>query len=57
MRWFLDAGNHEDTPHAQRVDRVDLDYPAIAVLSIGYRPLGSCPRAAGWNAATLRHGP
>src|SRR6266436_3324435 len=27
--------------------------PAIAVLSIGYQPLGSCPRAAGWSAATL----
>ena len=35
------------------VDRVDLATPAIAVLSTGYRPLGSCSRAAGWSAATL----
>src|SRR5260221_7900128 len=27
--------------------------PASAVLSVGFRPLGSCPRAAGWSAATL----
>jgi hypothetical protein len=26
--------------------------PAIAVLSTGCRPLGSCSRAAGWSAAT-----
>src|SRR5262245_29958501 len=26
---------------------------AIPILSIGYRPLGSCSRAAGWSAATL----
>jgi hypothetical protein len=34
-------------------------YPAIAVLSTGYRPLGSRPRsrAAGWSAATLCSGP
>ena len=32
--------------------RVDRGDPAIAVLSIGYRPLGSRPRAAGWSAAT-----
>src|SRR5580704_5276498 len=31
--------------------------PAIGVLSAGYRPLGSCPRAAGWSAATLCNGP
>jgi hypothetical protein len=39
------------------VDRVDLATPAIAVLSTGYRPLGSCSRAAGWSAATLCIGP
>jgi hypothetical protein len=32
--------------------QVDRGDPAIAVLSIGYRPLGSRPRAAGWSAAT-----
>ena len=32
-------------------------HPAIAVLSTGYRPLGSCPRAAGWSAATLCNDP
>src|ERR1700726_2364136 len=26
---------------------------AITILSAGYRPLGSCSRAAGWSAATL----
>src|SRR5215469_13757289 len=26
-------------------------------LSTGYRPLGSCPRAAGWSAATSRFDP
>src|ERR1700761_1607211 len=26
---------------------------ATTVLSTGYRPLGSCSRAAGWSAATL----
>ena len=31
--------------------------PASAVLSAGFRSLGSCPRAAGWSAATLCHGP
>src|SRR5258708_2047988 len=30
---------------------------AIAILSAGYRPLGSRPRAAGWSAATSCHGP
>jgi len=30
---------------------------AVVVLSIGYRPLGSCPRTAGWSAATLCVGP
>src|SRR5712691_1896683 len=30
--------------------------PASAVLSAGFRPLGSCPRAAGWSAATLCYG-
>ena len=28
-------------------------HPAIAVLSTGYRPLRSRPRAAGWSAANL----
>jgi hypothetical protein len=28
-------------------------HPAIAVLSTGYRPLGSCSRPTGWSAATL----
>jgi hypothetical protein len=27
--------------------------PASAFLSAGFRSLGSCPRAAGWSAATL----
>ncbi len=27
-------------------------HSTIAVLSTGYRLLGSCPRAAGWSAAT-----
>jgi hypothetical protein len=31
--------------------------PAIGVLSAGYWPLGSGPRAAGWSAATLCCGP
>jgi hypothetical protein len=39
------------------VDRVDLATPAIAVLSTGCRPLGSCSRAAGWSAATSCCGP
>src|SRR3984893_11391739 len=26
---------------------------AITILSAGYRPLGTCSRAAGWSAATL----
>ena len=41
--------------HALHADntRVDRGNPAIAVLSIGYQPLGSCSRAAGWSAATL----
>src|SRR5262245_45669983 len=30
---------------------------AITILSIRYRPLGSCSRAAGWSAATLCRGP
>jgi len=30
---------------------------AITILSPGYRPLGSCSRAAGWSAATLCHDP
>src|SRR6202051_343558 len=42
----LDHALHADNA---RVDRGD---PAIAVLSIGYRSLGSCSRAAGWSAAT-----
>ena len=32
-------------------------HPAITVLSTGYRPLGSCSRAAGWSAATSCVGP
>jgi hypothetical protein len=31
--------------------------PPRLFLSTGYRPLGSCSRAAGWSAATLCHGP
>ena len=38
-------------PDNTRVDRGDA---GIAVLSIGYRPLGSRPRAAGWSAADVR---
>src|SRR5215471_4480821 len=34
-----------------------LSHPAITVLSTGYRPLGSCSRAAGWSAATSCFGP
>jgi hypothetical protein len=30
---------------------------ATTILSTGYRPLGSCSRAAGWSAATLCPGP
>src|SRR5215470_5119222 len=30
---------------------------ATAILSTDYRTLGSCPRAAGWSAATSCHGP
>src|SRR6185312_11110231 len=30
---------------------------ATTILSTGYRPLGSCSRAAGWSAATLCSGP
>ena len=45
--------------HALHADntRVDRGNPAIAVLSIGYQPPGSCSRAAGWSAATLCFGP
>jgi hypothetical protein len=43
----LDRALHADNT------RVDRGNPAIAVLSIGYLSLGSCPRAAGWSAATL----
>ena len=32
-------------------------HPAIAVLSTGHRPVGSCSRAAGWSAATSCNGP
>ena len=45
------------TPNSALVDRVDFATPPFAVLSIGFRPLGSCPRAAGWSAATLCFGP
>ena len=58
--WFVVKGwlgsddpavlDHALHAHNTRVDRGD---PAIAVLSIGYRSLGSCSRAAGWSAATL----
>jgi hypothetical protein len=37
--------------------RDEFLHGAIAVLSAGFRPLGSCPRAAGWNAATLCRDP
>src|ERR1700751_3843352 len=30
---------------------------ATTILLTGYRPLGSCSRAAGWSAATLCSGP
>src|ERR1700756_2708893 len=30
---------------------------ATTILSTGYRPLGSCSRAAGWSAATLCYVP
>src|SRR6516225_57936 len=45
--------------HALRADttRVDRGNPATAILSTGYRPLGSCSRAAGWSEATLCYGP
>ena len=46
IRAVLDHALHADNT---RADRVDL---GIAVLSTGYRPLGSCSRAAGWSAAT-----
>src|ERR1700692_1945652 len=42
----LDHALHADNARGDRGD------PAIAVLSIGYRSLGSCSRAAGWSAAT-----
>src|SRR5215467_5358532 len=42
---------------ASSVDRVALVTPIIAVPSIGYRTLGSRPRAAGWSAATSCLGP
>jgi hypothetical protein len=58
--WFVVKGwLGSDDPavldHALHVHntRVDRGNPAIAVLSIGYQSLGSCPRAAGWSAATL----
>src|SRR5262249_26956269 len=37
--------------------RTGLSTPLLLILSTGYRPLGSCPRAAGWSAATLCSGP
>ena len=45
--------------HALHADntRVDRGNPATAVLSTGYRPLGSCSRAPGWSTATLCLGP
>jgi len=41
-----------DGPRAQLAGVLTC-HPAIAVLSTGYRPLGSCSRAAGSSAATL----
>ena len=45
--------------HANKtlINRIDLATPAFIVLSTGYRPLGSCSRAAGWSAATSCIGP
>ena len=62
MMWLAaeDADHPRDhVLHANTtlVDPVDLATPLIAVLSTGYRSLGSCPRAAGWSAATLCFGP
>ena len=60
--WSALRGAAADDPavldHALHADntRVDRGNPAIAVLSIGYQPLGSCSRAAGWSAATLCFG-
>ena len=44
-------------PHQARKNPVYGQTLASAVLSTGYRPLGSCFRAAGWSAATLCSGP
>src|ERR1700746_2082133 len=62
MMWLAVCGccparDHVLHANTTLVDRVDLATPAIAVLSTGYRPLGSCSRAAGWSAATLCSGP
>src|SRR5215831_9404669 len=46
------ARDHVLHANSTLVDRADLATAAIAVLSTGSRPLGSCPRAAGWSAAT-----
>src|SRR5947199_10821330 len=40
-------------PNSALVDRVDFATPPFAVLSIGFQPLGACPRPAGWRGATL----
>lgn len=49
--WYEVAGGWA---HHALYARVDCGKPVIAVLSIGYRPVGSCFRAAaGWSAATL----
>src|SRR5215471_7055867 len=51
------ARDHVLHANSTLVDRVDLATAAIAVLSTGYPPLGSCSRAAGWRAATSCYGP
>src|SRR5215831_7419827 len=51
------ARDHVLHANSTLVNRVDLATAAIAVLSTGSRPLGSCPRAAGWSAATSCVGP
>ena len=45
------------TPTERSLIVLTFCHPAIAVLSTGYRPLGSCSRAARWSAATLCFGP
>src|SRR5215471_12356437 len=61
MMWLAASGyeprDHVLHANSTLVDRVDLATAAIAVLSTGYRPLGSCPRSAGWSGATSCFGP